>query len=300
MKKVTACMIALNESEFIEQNLLNHLPFEWIDQFIIVEGAVEQYMHAATPDGHSRDNTLEIIKRIQQEHPQGKKIELVTGRWKDKAHQRNAYLDRVKNEYILLIDADEFYKEEEISRAVEVMQTQNLNCVIYPHRHFWHDFWHYGWSVLWCKTQLRLSRFKKGWRYNAHYTISDENGRSIQWDDKHRDKRMFTSNCINLAYKKEDLCGGILDFEVWIYHYGHARDPNYVADKAAFYLKRDKKDKAPMAEIKRKLVDGKQGWFDPKWRQGVNCDPATVLKYAGTHPPGIEAHPRFKEIVIKD
>jgi len=299
LKPVTACMIALNEAEFIGHNLRSHLALPWIDQFVIVEGAVDKYVHAAGPDSHSNDGTIDIIKDIQKNHPQGQKIELITGKWRDKEQQRNAYLEKVRNGWILLIDADEFYREEEITKVVETAQIQDLDCIVFPHRHFWHDFHHYAYSVGWCKTQLRFSKFKKGWKYNVHYTLSDDKGRNLQWDGAYRNTRAYASNCVNLAYKKEDLAGGILPLKCWIYHCGYARDRQYMVDKLAFYRKRDKKDNASDDKIKAE-VEKNSSWFDPRWFQGLNCDPATVFKYGGPWPSAIEAHPRFQELIIKD
>ena len=199
---------------------------------------------------------------------------------------------------MLLIDADEFYKEKEIRRVAEAAMDRNASCVIYPHLHFWHDFWHIGYAKHWHKTQLRFSRFERGWRYNVHYTLSDKHGKHVQWDKIHRPSRWYTQNTINLAYPASDLGPNILPFDCLIYHYGYARDREYVADKLMFYKRRDKKAKASDADL-RKFVK-KSSWFDPRWFKGKNCDPGTVRKFKGKHPAGIRAHPRYGEILIRD
>jgi len=298
MEKVTACMIALNEAEFIEQNLRHHLNFPWIDQIIVIEGAVKKYMHAADKDGHSTDGTLDLIRKVQKDHPEGKKIEIHSGAWLDKREQRNEYLKYIRNGWMLLIDADEFYKEEEVRPVIEAAQKRDAYCVIFPHLHFWHDFWHYGYSVAWTKTQLRLSQFKKGWHYKEHYTICDEKGKYVQWKGDNKAKRWFTRNVESPAYARESLGDNVLSMDCWIYHYGHARDRKYVEDKLVFYNKRDKKNKATDAEIRKSIRKG--SWFDSRWFEGINCDPKTVKKFKGTHPEGIQAHPRYKEVLIND
>ena len=60
--KISFGIIVVNGEPFIKYNLENLYPHA--HEILIVEGAVEKFKHASTPDGHSLDNTVKIIKEF--------------------------------------------------------------------------------------------------------------------------------------------------------------------------------------------------------------------------------------------
>src|SRR4030042_6503592 len=106
-------MIVVNGEPFIRYNLENLYPHA--HEILIVEGAVEKFRHAATPDGHSLDRTVEIIKNFPD--PQGK-IKLIQrdGFWPEKDEMSNAYMAICTGDYIWQGDVDEFYKSADIEK----------------------------------------------------------------------------------------------------------------------------------------------------------------------------------------
>jgi len=69
--RITFGMIVLNGEPFVRYNLRALYPFA--NQIIVVEGASPAAVRVATPDGHSRDSTMETLRRFQaEEDPEGK------------------------------------------------------------------------------------------------------------------------------------------------------------------------------------------------------------------------------------
>lgn len=61
--RITFGMIVLNGEPFLLYNLRSLYPFA--HEIIVVEGASPNAAHAATPEGHSLDRTLDILHRFK-------------------------------------------------------------------------------------------------------------------------------------------------------------------------------------------------------------------------------------------
>ncbi len=69
--RITFGMIVFNGQPFLRYNLRALYPFA--NEIIVVEGAALGAAHHATPQGHSSDGTLEVLKDfIRLEDPAGK------------------------------------------------------------------------------------------------------------------------------------------------------------------------------------------------------------------------------------
>lgn len=68
-------------------------------------------------DDHGPDNSIDIIKGLQESHPKGKNIKIITqpqnmGCWA----ARNRILDEAQGEYIFLLDSDDYISEDCIEK----------------------------------------------------------------------------------------------------------------------------------------------------------------------------------------
>ena len=71
-------------------------------------------------DDHGPDNSIEIIKELQNSHPRGKCIRIVTqpqnmGCWA----ARNRILEESQGEYIFLLDSDDYISEDCIEKLYD-------------------------------------------------------------------------------------------------------------------------------------------------------------------------------------
>ena len=115
--KFSFIMIVLNGMPFIEYSLKS--VYDFAHEIIIVEGAVENCMFAANPDGSSTDGTVEFIKSFPDRQ---NKIKLVQGKWPEKCEMQNEALKHVTGNYVWLIDSDEVYKREDLEKIRQILQ----------------------------------------------------------------------------------------------------------------------------------------------------------------------------------
>jgi hypothetical protein len=113
-------MNVVNGEPFLRYQLDSIYPHA--HEIIIVEGAYTRYRHASTPDGHSLDNTVTIIRNFPD--PQNK-IKLIQreGFWDDLCDMCNAFLPYVTGDVIWQVDADEFYMPQTHEFVAEIMTT---------------------------------------------------------------------------------------------------------------------------------------------------------------------------------
>ena len=92
--------------------------YPYAHEIIVVEGAAPGAVNIATPDGHSRDGTLEVLRRFKaDEDPDGKVTDRdrrgrrsPDGFWPgEKDEQSRAYATRATGDYLWQVDIDEFY-----------------------------------------------------------------------------------------------------------------------------------------------------------------------------------------------
>src|SRR3989304_6272987 len=145
-------MIVLNGMPFIEYSLKS--VYDFADEIIIVEGAVEKCMFAANAAGGSTDGTVEFIESFPD--PQDK-IKLVRGRWPEKCEMQNEALKHVTGNYVWLIDSDEVCKTENLERIKGILRIDpsitQVNFIpdnfwkgldyIFVSRKFWEESCHY-------------------------------------------------------------------------------------------------------------------------------------------------------------
>lgn len=175
--KVTGCVIACNEEEFLQAAVESVDPI--VDEWIFVIGGNE-YAHKAgmcDKDGLPTDNTLSIAKDLANNY-NGKVIAPPGRLWKDKVEMRNAYAEQLKpGDWMFMLDGDEVYKEEQLWRVTELMRDYEI--LIMQFWLFWNDVNTIG-TGNWAKyPQERVVRWHPGFNYKGknHLHVAAYDGR---------------------------------------------------------------------------------------------------------------------------
>ena len=257
--RVTFGMIVLNGLPLLEYNLNGLYPFA--HQIIVVEGACEPAASLATPDGHSMDGTLEMLRRFKDEDDPESKLILVTaeddggpnGFWTEKDEMSQAYARRATGDWLWQVDYDEFYLERDMRSVLDmVMSDPEIAGVSFPFLNFWGGF-EYLEDGEYFRYRLpgvpRLFRWRAGYHYAGHRppTVVDEKSRdlrSLTWVS-HRQMRkagtyMYHYSTV-LPKQAEQKAGyyanvtwggdGFGDLEQWLTesYYG-LRDPYHIGE----------------------------------------------------------------------
>jgi glycosyltransferase involved in cell wall biosynthesis len=101
--KVTAAIITHNEQKYIARCLSS---LTWVDEIVVV-------------DAQSDDKTLEICRDIHA--PWASKLKLLTRPWSGFREQRMYAMEQAKNDWILVVDADEECSPQLAKRIQELM-----------------------------------------------------------------------------------------------------------------------------------------------------------------------------------
>lgn len=101
MASVSAVIITYNEEKYIERCLRSLI---WADEILVV-------------DAHSSDRTPEICLASHQ--PWAGKLKFIQRKWNGFREQRNFALESAKNDWILVVDADEECSPELAQKIVE-------------------------------------------------------------------------------------------------------------------------------------------------------------------------------------
>ena len=244
---VVACMIALNEAEYIAPSIESVYPLA--DRIIVVEGGNDYAVKAGWcgPDKRSTDGTIEAVKGVADTQ---NKIELITGAWRDKAAQRNAYASRLDpGDIMLLLDADEVFYDAGLWRLSYLM---HQHPVIMPGFDlFWNDFRTVGTGRWADYPQVKAVRWEVGYHYRDHNCPCDGQGRVI--------------TSIHKPYRtKERLYA----------HYAWVKPLEKLRAKAAYY----ERQPGAAQQMRRDYIDKV---FLP-WRE----NPKEIETRYGTHPFG--------------
>jgi len=131
--KFSFIMIVLNGMPFVEYSLKS--VYDFAHEIIIAEGAVEDCMFAANPDGSSKDGTVEFIRSFPDP---ANKIKLIQGKWPEKCEMQNEALKYVTGDYAWLIDSDEVYKKEDLEKTKELLRKDpSITQVNFIPDNFW-------------------------------------------------------------------------------------------------------------------------------------------------------------------
>src|SRR5262245_14627805 len=120
--RISFGIIVFNGEPFIRYNLRALYPFAY--QILVVEGACAAAKTIATADGHSTDNTLEILHQFKSDEDPENKLQIITrdGFWSEKDEQSQAYAAKATGDFLWQVDIDEFYKPEDMEAIINLLQ----------------------------------------------------------------------------------------------------------------------------------------------------------------------------------
>lgn len=228
--RITFGMIVLNGEPFVRYNLRSLYPYA--HQIIVVEGACPAATNVSTKEGHSRDTTLETLRHFKVEEDPDNKLIIVTA--EDEGHQdgfwtgekdemSQAYAKRATGNYLWQVDSDEFYKEQDMERIIDLLK-EDVDAVSFPMITFWGGLNYivdsYYLRCVGAREYHRLFRWGPGYKYHNHRppTVLNELGEDL------RSKRWVRASYLE--------CIGIN-----LYHYS-LLFPSQVKDKCDYYSTR--------------------------------------------------------------
>lgn len=180
--KISTGTLVFNASSILPEGMLEaqlkHL-YSFSDEILITEGATKATTHRfdgdtswLTKDGHSTDDTIEIIKHFPD--PENK-IRLIqkNGFWNGKTEMCNEWSKRATGDYLWQVDSDEFYLEEDIIKIKHMLKRELPDAVHFYANHFWGDYKNCidentgkGWgnNIPW----MRIFKHDKGSKWISH------------------------------------------------------------------------------------------------------------------------------------
>lgn len=186
-------IIVLNGEPFTRYCLRALYPMA--HEILVVEGAAPAAKGVATADGHSRDGTLEVLRRFKaEEDPEGK-LTIITaedeghddGFWPgEKDQMSQAYARRATGRYLWQVDVDEFYKPTDMRAVIQQMEANpQIHAASFKQIQFWGGFSSYvdSWRLrAGAEVFHRLFRYDPGHRYLTHRppTVCDAQGHDLR------------------------------------------------------------------------------------------------------------------------
>jgi hypothetical protein len=274
--RISFGMIVLNGEPFLRYNLRALYPFA--HEIIVVEGAAPAAAAIATPDGHSRDETLATLRRFKAAEDPQDRLHIITrdGFWPEKDAMSQAYAARATGDYLWQVDVDEFYKAADMRAILELLRADPaITAVFFKQLAFWggFDYLSDGWYLRQAQYQgpgivPRLFKWGPGYRYAAHRPV-------VVVDDQGRDLgRLRPLNGVETARRG-----------VFMYHYSLVF-PQQVQEKSDYYAK------AGWARRPRSVQWAEEvyGRLQRPYRvDKVYKYPSWLERFEGTHPAQIEA-----------
>lgn len=268
--RLVQCIQMHNEEEFAFAVLSSI--YNEVDRILVIEGAVQNRPNA-TEDGHSTDRTVEILRDFKANHDPDNKLVIISIKkpWKNLEEMKQTFLDMsVPGDWILINDADEFYRPEDIRRLRKAIDLNPHACEFVPNfLHFYGDFKHIAVpGPEWQPQHQRIFKYVRGMKYNSHPVVTDPVGHCTYFSPHYQPRRVMLS-----------------DFFIW--HYGYARKnmTEIMKQKQAYY----EKELVAHGEANKKFDQKVADWFD---------DSEFVLSFDGAHPDAIK-HMYFSDTPVR-
>lgn len=270
--RIVQCIQACNEERLIESCMLQL--YDKVDVIVVIEGAVKNKVEAgqATPDGHSLDRTVDIIKEvIAKKDPQKKIIFVQIDRpWNDLEELKATFFQYMQDgDWMLITDADEFIMPSVIDKMREAISLEPFATEMIPagFYHFWRDAWHMRKpSGDWGQQHQRFIKFQPGLHYENHPVARDANNVCTYFDPRYLARRFVLPEFV-------------------VYHYSYCKDDEAdIQKKKDFYAKE-------LGQSKHGDIGAyaRGGQTDEYLNQSEDLD--TVLVFDGEHPPAMAQSP---------
>lgn len=252
--KIGVVTIALNEEQYIGASLKSVIKNEFIKKVAVIEGAVELFGNC-NEHGLSIDKTKEEILKLSSNENGAKITYEEYGFAKDKSELRNRALSMLTDmDYILVVDADEVWRTEDLNKLVIGIQS-HPEAGVYRFRfnHFWKKPNLVARGSNWESRLFRCFNFSDKTLHWADHekTVIDKDGKHI-----------------------EDVRAAVDLDDVYVSHYGYMKSDKNVQDKIEYYRKRDKN---------LTVVDTFTNW-KPGMPTSTTHGGGAVDEYTGKHP----------------
>jgi tetratricopeptide (TPR) repeat protein len=264
--KVTFATILLNEEEYIEKNLKQH--YQLCDEWIIVEGACRGYpTHRVTKEGLSSDRTASIIQNFPDPE---QKIRLIQHGWTEAAGEdakseiRNRYAELAQEGILVVIDADEFYRQDDLHKIIEIVAQEEYNCCRLPQLHLWKGMDQIIVGGYWDTSHNRIYSWNQGLRYRSNHNHPETESGEL-WHESDNYKR----NHRQLI----EVDGGYIHPSPCCFHFGFAKSPENMRDKTDYYIGRGEDVTRPQT------ISCREAWFS-----GIIPDECKLLPWKGGLP----------------
>lgn len=138
--KIATHILFFNQDKWILRNIEMVAPF--VDKIYVAWSELPWSYNLAARDKFKNKSNPELLKQS----PYYNKIELIIGEWNLDEDQRNACLDAARRDgmdYLLIIDADEFYNQNDLKKIVDdIKLNPNFEYYTTPWMTYWKDFNH--------------------------------------------------------------------------------------------------------------------------------------------------------------
>ena len=258
--RIGVVTIALNEKDYIGASLRSMMSHPIINKIAVVEGCVTLNKAQANEKGLSKDSTNEEITKVMKDDSE-KKITYKKHGWaNNKSELRNIALDLLGEniDYVLVVDADEVWKKEDLDKLTAFIENNpDVSVIWFNPYHFWKQPDLIAVGSAW---DIRLFRFFK---------YDDKTLRWKEHDSPVRNKVGELSTKLGKEITTKDI---------HFYHYGAMKPENRIKAKLEFYRTRDIN-----LTVKNTWSNWKKGQETQWTNQG-----GTAIKFKGTHPPEIK------------
>jgi hypothetical protein len=276
--RISFGIIVVNGEPFTPYCLRSIYPFAY--EIIVVEGGDEGARNVTTPDGHSMDKTLDVLRKFKEEEDPENKIRIITrqGHWpqkdelgRDRTPQSRAYAEVATGDYLWQVDIDEFYQPSDMKFIIELLSSDpTITAVSFLTHTFWGapNYIIEGWIFSRGAAEFhRLFKWGPGYKYVTHEppTVVDDQGRDLRTLNWIRGERLVLNG-------------------VYMYHYS-TLFPLQVKQKALLY-----QYEKPIA-YKKIVLWAENNYFGLKHPYRVHYLyqwPSWLERYKGSHPPEIQ------------
>ena len=256
--------------------------YRYAHQILVVEGGSPYSERWCTPDGHSIDGTLEVLRKFKEEEDPENKVEIVTtdGFWAEKDEQSRAYVERATGDWIWQIDIDEFYLPGAMERTLELLgQRPEISGASFPTMTFWGDIDYWTPALSEGSGFRRLFKFEKGYTYASHRPPSILN---------HSGQDLLTLNPMtNFQMSRQGI---------YLYHYA-LLFPLQVERKCGYYqaLSRGRGEAESVDRTQPNYSSKASDWAEhcymglekPFRVHNTILHPSWLERFIGSHPPEI-------------